>query len=382
MKKLYSDASRYINKMRSGGQSRNPYEGGMIYAQRGVGFETYNPYHDVDRYLDVAKSAGASFLASQTYHNAYYGNKYPDDPLRAQKNAQGAAFVSGALGGIRGLTSLYAEGRDYQLEQERLQRLRANEYYRVPTDRYNYSEFSGNAFNNTAYEMGGYTPRLMRKGKKRRYQVGGYVEEIEPLNEQVVFDSTFETSTNQQDEYETEDVLPYNTEGYDFSKFKPTLGNIPTRYVLDDSDIQSTINSIAVKESGGRYDVVNRTGGASAIYATGKYQFVPKYWASKIAAFQGTQGKTQDETMEHFRNNPQIQDAFMAHVVNTIYLPEVKNLLPIAKKYGLGQDALIKMLHYRGVADTRRRLNSGNFETPQSEKVKYNNPDILSYITR
>lgn len=372
MKKLCSDATRFIQKLRSGG---------LTYAQQGTGFETYNPYHDVDRYLDVAKSAGAGFLASQTYHEAYYGKKYPDDPEKAKENAQGAAFVSGVLGGIRGITSLYAEGRDYQMEQERLQRQKANEYYRVPTDRYNYSEFSRNAYNNTAYKMGGSTPRLR---SRKYYQDGGLIEDPSTViesDQQVTFDSTFD-SNEPIGAYETEDMLPINSEGYDFSKFRPTLGNVPTRNILDDSDVQSTINSIAVKESGGRYDVVNRSGGAAAIYATGKYQFVPKYWAGQIANFQGTQGKSQDETMEYFKSHPEVQDAFMSHVVKNIYLPEVKNLLPLARKYGLGQDALIKMLHYRGVADTRKRLRTGDFNTPASEKSRYNNPDILKYITR
>jgi hypothetical protein len=87
-----------------------------------------------------------------------------------------------------------------------------------------------------------------------------------------------------------------------------------------------------------------------------------------------------DETMDYFKNNPQVQEGFMRHVVNKYYLPEVKTLLPMARQYGIDQEGLIKMLHYRGIDDTRKRLQTGNFEVSQKEKALYNNPDILTYV--
>ena len=188
-----------------------------------------------------------------------------------------------------------------------------------------------------------------------------------------VFDST-------EPESQYQDELPMNEDGYDLSKFTPTLGSAPLVNSMTASTVQDTISRIGQKESGGRYDLVNTSGGKNAIYATGKYQFVPKYWHTQIAEFQGTQGKSMAETMEVFRKNPQTQDAFMQHVTNDIYLPEVKKLLPLARHYGLGQDALIKMLHYRGIADTRKRLETGDFSVSQRERSLYKNPDILSYI--
>lgn len=203
----------------------------------------------------------------------------------------------------------------------------------------------------------------------------GYDSYVQPANQ--VFDSTggdYPVNQYQDDLPTTEDG------GYDLSKFTPTLGSAPLVNSMTAGTVQDTIARIGQKESRGRYDLVNTTGGKNAIYATGKYQFVPKYWHTQIAAFQGTQGKSMAETMELFRQNPQTQEAFMQHVTNNIYLPEVKKLLPLARHYGLGQDALIKMLHYRGIADTRKRLETGDFTVSDKEKRTFKNPDILTYI--
>jgi hypothetical protein len=368
MKKLCSEATGFLNRMKERTGGLVP----MRRAQYGLGFDASNPYATTDRYIDTAKAAGTSFLASQTYHQAYYGSKYPNSPGKAQNMAQRAGIISGVLGGVNALSSQYAEQRDYDMMQQRIAEQQAGNYYRVPTDRYGYSEFATNQFNNTAYKMG---------GRVRKYQEGGAVDAEEVEDEQVTFDSTFSPEQRYSPEYESEDVLPLDQEGYtDLSRVRPTLGNVPLRLGMNDGDVAQTINSIAMKESGGDYSVVNTSGGSKAIYATGKYQFVPKYWAPQIAKFQGTEGKSQEETMEMFRKSPQVQDAFMRHVVTDIYLPEVKKLLPMASRYGIGQDALIKMLHYRGIQDTKRRLQTGDFEVSESEKKAYNNPDILKYI--
>lgn len=143
-----------------------------------------------------------------------------------------------------------------------------------------------------------------------------------------------------------------------------------------DANPEGVIAGIGQSESGGDYSVINPTTGT-----TGKYQFHPKYWATQIGEFMGIDG-TNDEIMSEFKNSPKTQEAFMNHVVNNIYKPEIKKLKPYADKYGFTEDQMVRLLHYRGLSDAKRRLISGDFKVSDSEKEKYQNPDILDYIKR
>ncbi len=140
------------------------------------------------------------------------------------------------------------------------------------------------------------------------------------------------------------------------------------------SGSMSVIDSIKKHESGGNPEAENMIG------ASGYYQFTPA-WADKIAPFMGLPANTpKAKVMEAFRKNPKAQDDFMQYVVEKIYKPEIERQRPLIDKYGFSDDEMIKLLHYRGVGDTRKRLKTGDFEVSQEEKKKYNNPDILTYI--
>ena len=86
--------------------------------------------------------------------------------------------------------------------------------------------------------------------------------------------------------------------------------------------------------------------------------------------------------MDYFKNNPNIQEQFMNHVVEDIYKPEIQKLKPYIDRYGFNEEQMIRMLHYRGLSDTRKRLISGDFSLKPEEKIKYKNPEILDYINR
>ena len=385
MKKLCSEAQQFLERMHK--ERGSKYQNGGM-TQRGLGFESYDPFQDTSRYGDVLKAGAAGFLGNRISSQAYFDYLNPDDPEKAKRLSMRSATITGGLNALGAGISMYGEARDYRDNAERIARQKANDYYRTPRDPYAYNEFLDNQYNNVAYKQGGMVGR--RAVTKRRYQDGGEIEEEvvfeDAPQEQVVFDSaSYAEQSSPSDmnmDYGPEDNLPMNSEGYDLASFRPTLGNVPISQVYGSEDVMGTMNSIATKESGGRYDVVNTSGGKHAINATGKYQFVPKYWHDKIAKFQGTEGQSMEDTMEKFRQSPQTQDAFMAHVTKNIYMPEVQKLMPLARQYGLTQDAVIKMLHYRGIDDTTKRLKSGDFQTPASEKARYNNPDIMSYITR
>jgi hypothetical protein len=138
----------------------------------------------------------------------------------------------------------------------------------------------------------------------------------------------------------------------------------------------SIIESIGQSESGGNYNVVNDTTGT-----TGKYQFHPRYWATQIGEFMGVDG-TKEEIMNEFKNSPKTQESFMNYVVNDIYKPEIKKLKPYSDKYGFTEEQMIRLLHYRGLTDAKRRLISGDFEVSAEEQEKYRNPQILDYIKK
>lgn len=138
----------------------------------------------------------------------------------------------------------------------------------------------------------------------------------------------------------------------------------------------NVIDRIAYNESRGRYDVVN-----TQTNTYGKYQFMEKYWADQIKNFMGLPQKTSSrEVMETFKNSPESQDKFMNHVVNDIYMPRVVRLRSTARQYGLTDDDVIKLMHYRGVGEAEKMIRNGNFSVSREEQIKYKNPTVAAYL--
>lgn len=141
-------------------------------------------------------------------------------------------------------------------------------------------------------------------------------------------------------------------------------------------EFSNVIDEIRYRESRGNYGRVN-----DVSKTTGAYQFMPIWWADQIQDFMGIDpSASQEEVMEAFRTNPQAQDAFMVHVVNNIYKPQLPKLRPYAQKYGLNDEQLIKLMHYRGIGDAIKRLKTGDFAVSEKEKKIYNNPDVMEYL--
>jgi len=143
------------------------------------------------------------------------------------------------------------------------------------------------------------------------------------------------------------------------------------------SPYASFIQDIKTRESGSNYGAVNTSGGAKALYATGAYQFVPKYWWGPIKKFMGLPAEMgKDETMEAFKNDPAAQDRFMQHTIETAYVPMYRRNKKLFDQYGIGEDGAMRLLHYRG-PEILDRLRTGDFEIDASEAI-YNNPSIES----
>lgn len=143
------------------------------------------------------------------------------------------------------------------------------------------------------------------------------------------------------------------------------------------SPYASFIQDIKTRESGSNYGAVNTSGGAKALYATGAYQFVPKWWWGPIKKFMGLPAEMgKDETMEAFKNDPAAQDRFMQHTIDTAYVPMYRRNKKLFDQYGIGEDGAMRLLHYRG-PEILDRLRTGDFEIDASEAI-YNNPSIES----
>lgn len=175
-------------------------------------------------------------------------------------------------------------------------------------------------------------------------------------------ESQIENWLFEEDDY---DYSPVNEEYFSDSPSQPS-GNM------------DVVSKIGAQESAGNYEAINPYSGA-----VGKYQFVPSHWSGQIKSYMGLPDSyNREQVMEAFKRNPEAQENFMSFVTNSIYKPEAERLLPLAQKYGMDEDKVIRMLHYRGIGDTRRRLKEGDFSVSQEEKAKYKNPDVLEYLNK
>lgn len=154
MNKLSDKAKEFLEKYKCGGQKK---------AQRGIGFSAYDPFGRSDRQLDVLKAAGASYLSAYTRGQGIY-NYLMDDPEAAAQQTRRSAAITGVLGGVNAGLANLAERRNYERELRKIAETKADEYYRLPYDRYGYNEQT-NAFNNTAYKKGGKVKSMQAGGQ-------------------------------------------------------------------------------------------------------------------------------------------------------------------------------------------------------------------------
>lgn len=347
-----------------------------------------NPYNNVNEMSDnLAYTIGAGI---GTYYNAQQMGK------AANMSTQNRNIFSGFLTGVNVLESIsntYRGKMDYNNELERQKKLQSDSYVNVPYDRYAYNSNFNNSYNQVAYQDGGLTD----EGWQNYEDVYG-IDNENGENKSIQFvDNAIDMQRKHIEDFNNETDIQNNQQEYDELSRYSFYENEQIKHdaAIDDwintvmpnsfntsnnLNIDRVLEEIKMRESGGDPYAVNKNGGEKATMATGLYQFVPKYWGEKIAKFQGTSNLSTAETMEYFKRNPDIQEQFMRHVVNNDYIPVVKELSPIANQYGLSQADLIKMLHYRGIKDTRERLQTGNFKISEKEKATYKNPDIMDYI--
>jgi len=179
------------------------------------------------------------------------------------------------------------------------------------------------------------------------------------------------TQSNESDElmkWVMEDEDTYSPIQEEYQNYSPVSSGVGSS-----SDI---ISRIGESETHGNYSLVNDTTGT-----TGKYQFHPRWWADKIKTYGNMPAEyNQAQVMETFKNDPTLQENFMNHVVEDIYKPEIRKLKPYMEKYGLNEEEMVRLLHYRGLDDATDRLKKDYWEIKPEEKAKYKNPNVWKYI--
>jgi len=218
----------------------------------------------------------------------------------------------------------------------------------------------------------------------REHQDGGEIDILNPVIDptQDLYSPEYKVPTEVEDEVSQVQIETSQEDAITQWLFEdieedPYKEEVTDQYLESFEGGSDVIDQIGQQESGGNYEAVNPYSSAR-----GKFQFT-QVWTPQIKSFMGLpEHFNKDQVMQAFMKSPQSQEKFMQYVTNTIYKPEVEKLRPLAKQFGLDDNKLIRMLHYRGIGDTRRRLQTGDFEVSQSEKAQYKNPDILEYLNK
>lgn len=140
------------------------------------------------------------------------------------------------------------------------------------------------------------------------------------------------------------------------------------------NDIDILLEAIADVESKG-------TGGYAAknpkSSASGKYQFMWSQWGDKIRDF----AKNPNLTEEEFRANPELQENYARHYVNTVLTPEAKKL---QSKYGsrlkkrnvMDLEDAQTLIHFQGYPNSSQYVKTGKTANLQ------NNKSVPEYISK
>lgn len=121
-------------------------------------------------------------------------------------------------------------------------------------------------------------------------------------------------------------------------------------------------DQIAKVESGGKYNIENKTSSA-----VGKYQFLWNTWGPSISKVTGVKSK------QDFKNNPEAQEKFFAWYKQNELLPGVAKLRQYNTK-GLTDDQLAKLIHFKGLGGAKTWLTTGQ------DLTSANNMSIPKYL--
>lgn len=181
------------------------------------------------------------------------------------------------------------------------------------------------------------------------------------MEEYEEIDDDFDVDTEESPFLDDDEIIVPEDEDIDEEYIYQQLEKRPSakrRYVGN-----SLTNDIVANESGGDYTAINPNSSA-----VGKYQFLWNTWKDKINKVTGVKSK------EEFRNNPQAQDEFYEHYLQTELMPSVERLRRKTNS-GLTSNQLAKLVHFRGERGALDYLKGNISDRPESY-----NMSISKYI--
>jgi hypothetical protein len=223
--------------------------------------------------------------------------------------------------------------------------------------------------------MGGMMPSMIRTIPKKKKDDGGYidfdqdfdreltedtpVEAIKPVEqEEEPKEAAEEVSTSTKDIDEDDTSIPFKSSAERLSYLMTDDSNAPQGVNVDNpydnsKSSPSFAQSIADRESGGKYTAFNPQGGGEG--AVGKYQFRWNLHKDDIKSVTGVKSK------EDFLNNPYAQEKYFKNWDDKVLTPAANNLLPIAqlKNPNITLDDVKRQIHFAGPAGAAKYYKQG-----------------------
>lgn len=160
----------------------------------------------------------------------------------------------------------------------------------------------------------------------------------------------------------TVDVKPGSNLSFDdmFNSVKNFQNNVNSAL-----SFKERIGNVESKSSGG-YNAYNSSTGA-----TGKYQFLPKYFRESVK-------RLFNISWSEFARCPECQERLMDYHINTNLVPSANKLERQFPNSGLSKDQLMALVHFKGEGGARKELSNPHLLN-QSTKI---NMSSLEYLNR
>lgn len=207
------------------------------------------------------------------------------------------------------------------------------------------------------YPMGGTTRTksdFMKSIKGKQITTSGWIFE-EPSDTQEVAPTV-------------EPVVPYTLS----INGKVPLENISTinkayeQYTGDINDFKERIYAVESKSNGGYAAYNPHTG------ATGKYQFLPKYFKNEVTRLFGV-------SWSEFAKSPELQERLMNYHINTTLRPSAKELMNSFPNAGLSEAQLMALVHFKGKKGAAQELSNPKLMN-KTTNINISSARYLSYF--
>lgn len=213
-------------------------------------------------------------------------------------------------------------------------------------------------FKNFKFDVGGNMEQaFLKSAKNRRVSSSEWIfEEKDPnIDEKKLY-----TDINNKLNY-TIDIKP--GENVSFLNMFNSIDNFQNN-VNNALSFKERIGNVESKSSGG-YNAYNGNTGA-----TGKYQFLPKYFKDSVK-------RLFNISWSEFHRCPECQERLMDYHINTNLLPSANKLEKQFPNSGFSKEELMALVHFKGEGGARQEL-SNPYLLNQSSKINISSKEYLN----